>query len=129
MAAVDHHRVLDTAGPAHVDDRVEGGPRCAAGVEDVVDQDDLGAVDVEIHLRALDDGLQRDLGEVVAVERDVELPYRGPRALELLDQRGKAFREGYSARVDSHQRNVPGALVPLDELMGDAPHGAVELGR
>ena len=48
MAAVDEHRQLDDAGPAEVAQRVQGRAHRAAGVEDVVDQDDQGAVDAAV---------------------------------------------------------------------------------
>src|SRR5690606_10944993 len=94
--------------PAHVDDRVQGGPRGAAREEYVVNEDDTSAVDVEVNLGALDDGLQRDLCEVVAVEGYVELAYRRPCPLELVDEIGQPLRQRRSARVYAHQRDVAG---------------------
>ena len=72
VAAVDEDREADRARPAEVDDAVERGADGAAGVEDVVAEDDRPSVQVEVDLRLLDQGLRRDRREVVAVERDVE---------------------------------------------------------
>ena len=78
VAAVDEHRELHGAGPADVAQGVERGAHRAAGVEDVVDEDDQRAVDAALGNRGV---LQRAgrLGvEVVAVERDVERAARAP---------------------------------------------------
>src|SRR5690606_11945582 len=118
-----HDRVLDRCRPAHVDDRIERGPGGATGEEHVIDQHDAGTVDVEVDLGALHHGLQRDLGEVVPVQRDVQLADHGPRALEPFDERGQTLRQGGAARVYADQGYVAGALVALDHLVGDPPHG------
>src|SRR5690606_3841518 len=103
MTAVHHDRVLDGGRPAHVDDRVERRPGGAAREQHVVNQDDASAVDVEVDLGALDHRLQRDLGEVVAVQGDVQLADQGPGALEPFDEGGQALRQRGAARVYAHE--------------------------
>src|SRR5690606_19818332 len=124
----DQHGVLDGRWPAHVDERVERGPRRATRVEDVVDEDHAHTVHVEVHLGALDDRLQGDLREVVPVEGDVELAERRAAAPVLLDETCEAFGEWHAARVDADHGEVIGALVALDDLVGDPLQGPVDVG-
>ncbi len=72
VAAVDEHGELDAARASVIEEGVEGGTNGAAGVEDVVDQDDVLVLDVELHGAGADLGAMADGGEVVAVESDVE---------------------------------------------------------
>ena len=72
MAAVDEDQQLHAARAAVVEERIEGGANGAAGVEHVVDQDDVAAVDIEAERAGNDDGAHIARGEVVAIEADVE---------------------------------------------------------
>ena len=72
MTAIDEHQELDAAGTAMIEEGVEGGANGAAGVEHVVDEDDVAAVDVEAERAGDDDGADVAGGEVVAIEADVE---------------------------------------------------------
>ena len=51
-AAIEQHRQLHPRRPAEVEDLVERGADGAAGVEDVVDQDDVLVVDREVDRRS-----------------------------------------------------------------------------
>ena len=72
VAAVDQDGQADARRPAEVADRVQRRADGPAGEQDVVDQDDLGAVDVERDLGPAQDRPAVALAEVVAVERDVD---------------------------------------------------------
>ena len=120
VPAVDQHRELDPRGPAEVHQRVHRGADRATREQHVVHQDDRRAGDVErdprlVHLGRL--GLQPD---VVAVERDVEHADRHVRALDPGDLGGEAPRQVVAAVRDPDQRQPAGALVSLDDLVGDA---------
>ena len=130
VAAVDQHRELDGARPAEVVERVERGADGAAGEEHVVDQHDDLAVDPA----------GRDLGgqgagrlqpQVVAVHRDVEGADGHGVPLDRGDPLGEPAGQRDAAGRDAEQDEVVGALVALEDLVGDAGQrpgdvGAVE---
>ena len=60
VAAVDEDGELDARGPAVVEERLDRGADRAAGVEDVVDEDDRAAVEREVELRRADERLRRE---------------------------------------------------------------------
>src|SRR5438552_15470498 len=76
FAAVDQRRQLDFAGAPIVEQLVHGGAHGAPGVENIVDHDDMPAVDVERDLRRLHRVVESGGVEIVAIERDVEHPHR-----------------------------------------------------
>src|SRR5205823_62388 len=89
VAAVDEHRELDAVGPPVVEERLDRGANRAAGVEDVVDEDDGLALEREVEGRRADDRLRMagrvaapDL-DIVAIERDVDGAERGRLARAL----------------------------------------------
>src|SRR5262245_53563530 len=86
---VDQDRETDHPGPPEVDQPVQRRPNGAAGVEDVVAEDDGPAVQVEVDLGLLQERLRRHKGQVVAVERDVERADREG----LLDELSQGRRE------------------------------------
>ena len=114
--------------PAEVHQRVHRGADRAAREQHVVHQDDRLAGDVErdpgfVDLGGL--GLQPD---VVAVERDVQDADRHVRALDLCDLGGEAPRQVIPAVRDPDQRQPSGALVSLDDLVGDARERPADVG-
>ena len=58
MAAVDEHGELDARGPAVVEERLDRGADRAAGVEDVVDEDDRPPFEREVELRRANERLR-----------------------------------------------------------------------
>ena len=72
VAAVDEDEQLDARGAAVIEQGVERGANGAAGVEDVVHEDDVLAGDGEVDFGGVEDGLRGDGGEVVAVEGDIQ---------------------------------------------------------
>src|SRR4051812_41248411 len=67
--AIDEHRELHTRRPAVVEEFVEHGADRAAGVEHIVEQDDVRAVHVEVDLRLRARARHAALREVVAMHR------------------------------------------------------------
>ena len=130
VAAVDQHGEADDARAAEVDDGVQGGADGAAGVEDVVDQHhdlvvDAGARQLGGVRRA--GGLVR---EVVAEHGDVELADdRGGvhGGIGGGDLGGEADGEGVAPARDAQQDEVLGALVGLENFMGDTSKRAVDV--
>src|SRR6202035_3031867 len=82
VPAVDQAHELDGARPTQVDQRVEGRADGAAGVQDIVDQDDCLVGNVDRDGRWTE-RTRRALVHVVAVQRYVELTQRDLGTLEL----------------------------------------------
>src|SRR3954447_13462016 len=92
VAAVDEHGKLHARRAAVVEERLDRRADRAAGVEDVVDEDDRHPLEREAELRVAHErlGMPRRLAgahrDVVAVERDVDGTERGRCTGPLLDQ-------------------------------------------
>src|SRR5690606_18835129 len=65
-------------------------------------------------------------GQVVAVEADVQLADGHGDAFELPDGGGDRLRQGHPPGVDPYENDPVGAVVALDDLVGEsveaAPH-------
>ena len=70
--------------PAEVRELVESGAHSAAGVEHVVDDHDVLAVEIPRQIRGTDDRARSDRLQIVAIERDVERALRDGRRLRRL---------------------------------------------
>ena len=68
MAAVDEHQQLYPPRPAMVKERVQRCPYGSAGVENIVDENDVAAGDIEADGPGDDDGANIARRKVVAVE-------------------------------------------------------------
>jgi hypothetical protein len=125
VTAVGEHRQLHALGPAVAEERVDRGADRAAGVEDVVDEDNGHPLEREVEAGRAHERLwvPRRLAaadvDVVAVEGDVELPERDLRAGELLDALAQPLRKRDAASVDADKGDAPEVGVPLDDLVGD----------
>jgi len=128
VAAVDEDEQLNAPGAALIEERVERGADGATGVEDVVREDDVTAVDVEANVTLFDDGARTGGGEVVAVEADVEDSGVDGGLLDGLDELGEALGERHAAALDADEAEVGAAVVALDDLVGEANEGALDLG-
>ena len=122
MPAVDQHGQADPRRPAEVADRVQGGPDRPAGVEHVVDQDDLGAVDGEGDLGAEQDRPAVAVAQVVAIERDVQRPDRHGAAEELAQLLGDPRGDRHAPGPDPDQ----GQRRPLGMAGGEPGRQRVE---
>ena len=129
MAAIDEDGEADRLRPAEVDEGVHRRPDRAAGVEDVVDEDDRRPVQVERQVRALHDRLLGDERQVVAVEGDVERPDRDRGRLVLGDRGGDPAGERHAAALDAHEDQSGRPRLLLHDLVGDADRGPADLVR
>ena len=100
------HGQADGARPPEVHQGVHRGPDRPARVEDVVDDDERQAVEVERQVGAFDDRLVGDEREVIAVEGDVERPDGDGDAFVRSDGRGHAVGEGDAAALDADEGQV-----------------------
>src|SRR4029450_1062591 len=127
VSAIDQARELDRGRPAEVDDRVERRANRPAGEEDVVHEDHGLVLDRERDVGPADHRRPAH-AQVVAVERDVERPDRQRGAVDVRDLRGEAMREAHPARAQADERQILGAPVLLEDLVGDTGEGSVERG-
>ena len=130
VAAVGEHRELDPLRAAVVEQGVDRRPRGAAGEQDVVDQDHGAAVELEVEVRGVDDRLGAGLavGQVVAVEGDVEVAERHLGPGQLADQRVQAAAPAPLRGCGC--RPAPAGLrsrVLLDDLVRDPDQGAAQI--
>ena len=120
VPAVDQDGEADRPRAAEVDDAVERRPDRPPGVEHVVAQQDRAAVQVEVDLGLLQQGLRRDGREVVAVERDVQ----GADREVLLDQVREPGRQAGGQRdapgPDADQGQLREVLLALGDLVRHA---------
>src|SRR5207249_4464592 len=110
VAAVDQDRELDRPRPPEVDDGVEGSADGTAREEDVVHQDDGLVLDRE-----------RDVGPA-----DDRRPHGQRGAVDLGDLGGEPLRERDATGAQADEREVGGAAVLLEDLVGNAGEGPVE---
>ena len=128
VTAVDEDHEADGRGTPEGEDGVQGGADGAAGEEDVIDQHHRAIVD-----RHGDLGLgQRAWStlaatDVVAIQGHVERADRHLGALDVGDVRGKSVCERDPARLDADEDQALGAVVRLDDLVGEAPQGTRDL--
>ena len=126
MAAVDEHGELHPRRPAVLEQGVDRGPDRAAGVEDVVDEDDRLPLERDVEGGAAHDGLQvpRRVAvpdeHVVAVEGDVERADRRLDAAALGHEPAQALGERHAARVDADEHERARVVVSLDQLVCEA---------
>jgi len=128
VSAVDEHEQLDALGAALVEEGVEGRADGAAGVEDVVHEDDVAAIDVEADVAFFDDRARACGGKVVAIEADVEYAGIDGRFLDGPDELGDALGEGNAAAFDADEAEVGAAVIALDDLVRQSDEGALDLG-
>ena len=127
VAAVDEHQKLDGARAAQLHHLGDGGAHRAAGVEHVVADEHVFAVDAEADLAAQ----KGDVGiftQIVAVEGDIELAHGHGRAFDLLQKGAHALRHHHAARLDADKGEVGGAVVAFDDLMRQAAEGVFHAG-
>ena len=128
MPAVDEHGELDARGTPDVHQGVKRRADGAAGEQDVVDEHDGLAVDVERDLGRVDLGAEIRR-EIIAVQADVQPAERNVHPLDRLDALREPLREQVAARDDADKGEVASPLVGLEDLMGDAREGSVDLLR
>lgn len=127
MPTVDEHQKLHPGGPSVIEQRVERGPNRAAGVEDVVHEDDVLPGDGEIDFSSVDYRLLGDSGKVVAIKVDVEDADRNGPALERLDLGGKTLRKRYATAADTDKGKLLKAIGFLENFVSQANERTVDL--
>ena len=120
MAAVGEDRELDPSRAPVVEEGVDRGPDRAPGEEDVVDEHDRPALEVEVEVRGMDDRGAGGLaaGQIVAIEGDVDVAERDLRVGELVEQVVEATGDQGAARVDADDRQLGIGIVAADPVSG-----------
>jgi hypothetical protein len=125
VAAIDEDTERDALGATKIEETVHGGADGAAGVEDVVDEDQVHGVDAERNIRGLQDGLWSDFGEIVAIESDVERADGHFDAVDAAHGLRDALGQGHSAAANTDEGEIFCAATFFHDLMGEALQGAV----
>src|SRR6478735_5073435 len=121
VAAINQNAELHAAGPSVVKKGVHGGPDCAAGVKNVVKEDNVFVHNVSAQRGSFfDHRASAHGGKIVAVERDIQCSYRHRGLFNLLDQSGQTGGQGRAAALDAHKHQVLYTVVFFHDLMGKA---------
>ena len=119
VPSVDEDCKLHAGGATEIAQRIERRADGAAGEQDVVDKHDGQSVDVEANVGRVNlRGKMRR--EIIAIEADVERAERYVSSLDLLDLDRKAMSKQIASCEDSHQGDVRGTMVGLENLVRDA---------
>jgi hypothetical protein len=129
MAALDKNAERNAPGAAEVEKAVHGGTDGAAGVEDVVDEDEVHVVNAERDIGRLEYGVGRDFGKVVAIESDVESADGDINAVNAAHGARDALGEGYATAADADECKVFGAARFLHDFVSQALKSTVNFGR
>jgi hypothetical protein len=127
VSAVHQHCQLDAPRPAEVNKRVESRPDAATGVKDIVDQDDGPSFDVCWDITPLQIGSGLQMGQVVAVEADVERTDRHVRPFEFGDRARQALGQGHPARAHTDDDDTLDSAVSFDDFVCYTNDGAADL--
>jgi hypothetical protein len=125
VAAVDQDAERNAARTAKVKKAVHGGADGTAGVEHIVNQDQIHAVDGEGDIGRLQDGLRRDFGKIVAVKRDIKGADGNFDAVNAAHGLSDALGKGDAAAADTDQGEMLGAAAFFNDFMGNALQSAV----
>jgi len=129
VAAIDEHAERDTLGAAEVEQAVHGCADGAPGVKDVINEDEVHTVHGEGDIRGLQHGLRRDLGEVVAIESDIESADGNVHSVDPTHGARDALGEGHAAAADADEGQALCTTAFLHNLVGKALQGAVDFSR
>ncbi len=128
MAALDKNAERDAPGAPEVEKAVHGGADGAAGVEHVVNEDQVHIIHAEGNVGRLQHGVGRDFGKVIAIESDVEGAHGNVNAVNAAHGARDALGEGYATAADTDERKVFGAARFLHDFMGQALKSTVNFG-
>ena len=118
MPTVNEAEETDALRPAERRERRKRCPHRSSRIKNVVAEDDPLALDVEIDLAPLKDGIAAAGEQIVAIERDIENAERKSDAFEPFDLRLHPARQNDPARADADEDNVLRSPLELDCLRG-----------
>src|SRR6266849_7753156 len=128
MGAVNQYAELHLLGTSLAKQGIQGGANGPAGVENVIDQDDVLAGDREPNLGLLHHRFRAQGGEVVAIQSDVQGADRDRSFLDACDHLSQALGNRHSSPADAHQSELGGAVVLLDDFVDQPYQGTLDFG-
>jgi hypothetical protein len=126
MAAIDEDAKGHALGTAQVEEAVHGGTDGAAGVKDIVDEDQVHGIHGESYVGRLEDSLWSDFGEVIAIKRDIECADGNFNAIDATHGLSDTFGQRYTATTDADESEILCAAALLDNLVSEALQRAVD---
>ena len=127
MAAVDQHQKLHARRPAVIEQRIERGANRAAGVQDVVDQNNVLALHRKRDVGRAHHRLDIDGRQVVAVQVDVQDAGRNLTAFECLDLSRQPLRQRNAPAADADERELIEVLGLLEYFVRQPHQRPVDL--
>src|SRR6185312_3349716 len=128
-AAVHEHGERDAGGAAEVRQLVERRANGAPGVEHVIHDHQVLAVDVPRNVGGANDGAWPDRLQIVAIERDVERTARNVLTLAFLHDGDEPVSKLDAAALDADEDEVICAIVELDDFVRHAPDRTIHRAR
>lgn len=129
MSAVNEDEQRDAARTALVENGVERGAGGASGVENVVHDDDVAAIDIEADGRGGNDGLFAMCGKVVTIIADVEAANVNRLLLQHGERFGNAPGQGNAAALNADKRGRRVFTGFFRDLVGEADERALNFRR
>src|ERR1700674_1735244 len=126
VAAFDQDAEGNALRPAEIKKAVHGGADGAAGIKDVIDQDEVHVIDAERNVRRAQNSLGRNLGKVVAIESYVEDAHGNIHAVDSAHGLGNPLRQRHAPPDDPDQRQVFRSAAFLHDFMGQSLQRAVD---
>src|ERR1700683_1623763 len=117
MAAIDQHQQLYAPRPAMIKERVQGGPYGTAGGENVGDENNIAAGDIEADGPRDDDRANIARRKVVAVEVNIEDAGIDRLLRDASNQMPQANGKRHAATLDADQPQVMGSIIFLNDLV------------
>lgn len=121
MAAVDQYGVLDSRWSPEGGEGVHGGAAGAAGVEDVVYEDDSAGIEVVGKLARLDGDEAAAQAQVIPVHGDVDGAGFDATLLKLLNVSGETAGDFDSSEGNPNEGDLVEVGVALNDFVSDAP--------
>src|SRR5580704_11600257 len=115
MASVDQHHHAHAAGAAEIEETVHCRACGASRVEDVVYQEHVFIVHGKGYFARMKHRLGGDLGEIVAVKRDIQGSHRHFEVFYAMHGAGDSLRQGHSPSAYADQRQVCRAAAFLHD--------------
>src|SRR5579859_2434307 len=127
MSAIDQHQQLHAPRTAMIEERVESRADGAAGVEDVIHENDVLVIDIKADLHRIDHRLRTGSREIVAIEIDVKGPHLNWRLFNLGYQVSKPLCQGNSPPFYSDESQPLYAVIFFNDFMCETNQRSLDL--
>jgi hypothetical protein len=126
FTAIDKYSQLNAARAAKVDQLIECSADGAPGVKDVINQNDVAILDIAGKVCASDNRLCAYGRKVIAIESYIKDTDWRPITFEVGDLRRHSLGERNTATLDSHEKEIAGAMVFFDNFRGKTSERAID---